>query len=290
MSVYEVVPRQRRSDSLGRYYTAVDISELLISQFENLNPDRVLDLGVGEGALSLAAANHWRSAELITVDVDSKASRSVGLALRKMAPGLQHRHIVADALDVRLGSRIDAEVKAIGAGICNPPFIVPQWRSGFSKIVEDAGFSGVLPAISTLDTAVLFLSQNLRLLELGAKLGIIVPDSLISAARYREFRRTLVSKFNVVRVIRLPRSSFIGTDALAHILVVDNRKTLDKAIQLHQVDAHHRLSRAVEISCDDAIERLDYAYHAELQSLQRRPQAWIALSQVWSEVRRGRFS
>jgi hypothetical protein len=70
--------------------------------------------------------------------------------------------------------------------------LVHEWRKEYSEIIEDAGFSGSLPAITSTDAAVLFLAQNLRLIADGGNVGIIVPDSLVCAEKYLRFRASLL--------------------------------------------------------------------------------------------------
>lgn len=277
-------------DHLGRYYTKLDIGGLLIAQMSNIAPNRVLDLGAGAGALSRAALQRWGNIELVTVDVDADVRLHLKRLARAAAPGARHSHIHADALSDRLPRLLLAKASAIDTAVCNPPFIIPRWRAGFSEIIEDAGFSGCLPVLSDVDAALLFLAQNLRLMSETATLGIIVPDSLISASKYRLFRKELLQKYAVQRAIRLPRHSFLGTDAQAYILVIGKGATAAEKIPLQSFDTHSRMSSELFIDVDEAIDRLDFEYHAQRHGSSPLLPANRLLGSIALDIKRGSVS
>lgn len=255
------VQRQNGSDHLGRYYTKHSISQILVDQMFDLSPRRILDLGSGGGALALAAHKKWKNVELLTVDIDAHSNALIEASLESQSIKIKHQHLHADALSNTLPSLLKSRRK-IDVGVCNPPFLIPQWQKGFSEILEDAGFSGCLPAIASIDAALLFLAQNLRLLNDGGTLGIILPDSLISAARYKRFRHELLTKYHIKRALRLPRGSFLKTDALAHILVIQKCMPLSSQIPLFRFEQAQQLSPPLSVTIEAAAERLEYEYHA----------------------------
>lgn len=275
------------SDHLGRYYTKLDIGGLLIAQMPDIVPNRVLDLGAGGGALSRAALQRWGNIELVTVDVDADVRPHLKRLARAAAPGAKHSHIHVDALSDRLPRLLSAKASPIDTAICNPPFIIPQWRVGFAEIIEDAGFSGCLPVLSDVDAALLFLAQNLRLMSKTATLGIIVPDSLVSASKYRLFRKELLQKYAVQRAVRLPRYSFLGTDAQAHILVIGKGGTTAGKIPLQSFDTDSRMSSELFIGMDEAIDRLDFEYHAQRHGSSSRLPATRVLGSIALDIKRG---
>lgn len=279
------------SDRLGRYYTKLDIGGLLISQMSGIAPNRVLDLGAGAGSLSRAALQQWENIELVTVDVDVNVRRY----LKKLAldaPSAKHCHIHADALSDQLPRLLSAKAESFDTAVCNPPFITPQWRSGFAHIMEEAGFSGCLPVLSDVDAALLFLAQNLRLLSENATLGIIVPDSLISASKYRLFRKELLQKYIVQKAIRLPRNSFLGTDAQAYILVISKEKGtgVPQQIPLQKFDSFSQMSCELLVDVDNAIDRMDFEYHAQQEKVVTPQGTQTMLGNFALDIKRGSLS
>lgn len=257
------IEHARETDHLGRYYTRSEISQLLVGLLPTHSPSSLLDLGAGEGSLSVAASSKWNDIELVTVDVDRDASRVLSKRLEDGGFRGTHHHLPHDALGTDLQSLLaDRAIGPLGAAVCNPPFLVPRWRKEYGRILEDAGFSGSLPAITSTDAAALFLAQNLRLLSTGGELGIIVPDSLVCAEKYRSFRASLLQRYEVVQAIRLPRGSFAGTDALAHILVVGKKQPSCPWIRLSCLVSAGVPMRTIHVERDLAVRKLDYSYHA----------------------------
>ncbi len=252
----------RNTDALGRYYTSAAVSSLLVDQLPATKPRAVLDLGSGLGALSLAASGRWARSGLVTVDVDAHAI-DLGERLRRKGFMGQHAHFCEDALAPELGGLLHASwVGTPEVAVCNPPFIMSGWRDSYGSILEDAGFSGCLPAIASTDAAVLFLAQNLRLIAPNGCVGIVVPDSLVSAEKYMRFRQELLRRYAVSRAIRLPRGSFGGTDALAHILLVQKKRPRSGHVALMRLRENGVLSPALNVDLAQAGQRLDYDFHA----------------------------
>ncbi|AFM35524.1 MULTISPECIES: N-6 DNA methylase [Stutzerimonas stutzeri subgroup] len=282
MRTYE---HAKATDHLGRYYTQNAISRFLVELFPHESPLFVLDLGAGEGALSLAASTKWSNADLITIDVDSVASQVLTERLLAGEFRGKHHHLPDDALGLNLKDSLAARsIGPLDVAICNPPFLIPKWCDDYSSILEDAGFSGSLPAITTTDAAALFLAQNMRLIAEGGSLGIIVPDSLVCAEKYLGFRSSLLDKYDVLQAIRLPRGSFVGTDALAHILVISKRKPTSGLVRLSCLPSEHGGLLNMTVDRDLAAKRLDFFYHSA-QMLNNN--STIILSDVIIDLRRG---
>ena len=257
------IEHARETDHLGRYYTQKEISQLLVGLLPTHSSSSLLDLGAGEGSLSVAASSKWTDIELVTVDVDGDASRVLSKRLKEGGFRGKHHHLAHDALSTGLQSLLsDRAIGPLGVAVCNPPFLVPRWRKEYGQILEDAGFSGSLPTITSTDAATLFLAQNLRLLATGGGLGIIVPDSLVCAEKYLGFRASLLQNYDVVQAIRLPRGSFTGTDALAHILVVSKKHPTCSSIRLSCLASADGPLQTIHVERELAVRRLDYSYHA----------------------------
>jgi type I restriction enzyme M protein len=274
----------KRTDSLGRYYTNDIVSHLLVDQVAVRRPKAVVDLGSGAGALSIAASARWNQSDLITVDVDARVSDLVERIRFKGFRGA-HAHLREDALSLELPRLLSGSGAVPNVGICNPPFLMQGWQHGHGELLEDVGLSGCLPVIASTEAAVLFLAQNLRVVAPGGVVGIIVPDSLANAEKYSRFRAKLLSRYSVERAIRLQRGSFGGTDALAHILVLRNRKPRrDQLIELCAFHTEHGLSQPVTVDAEDAAHRLDHQFHAMRSSVSH---AVARLSSLHPEVQRG---
>lgn len=250
----------QHSDPWGRYYTSSDLSRSLIERIEVHEPRLVVELGSGSGSLCSAAADRWHDAQLVTVDVDRQAPNR--LDVKRVGSRVRHSHYVHDALDAALSEKIGLRMGTVDVAVCNPPYIRPRWRSDFGKILEDAGLSGVLTSIHDAGADLLFLAQNLRLLRRNGKLGLILPDGLIAAERYRGVRQALLRQHIVEQVVQLPRRVFRGTEAQTYLVMLSKLAGETHQVKLRQMGNDGSLSETIEVPQDLAAKRLDYSFHA----------------------------
>lgn len=249
----------QNSDSWGRYYTSPDVSWSLIESIEVPKPKLVLELGSGSGSLCWAAANRWHDARLVTVDVDRRVPNR--LDAEPTGPGLKHSHFIHDALDEALSDKIGLRLGTVDVAVCNPPYIRPRWRSDFGKILEDAGLSGALASLHDAGADLLFLAQNLRLLRRNGKLGLILPDGLVTAERFSGVRKALLRQHMVEQVVQLPRGVFKGTEAQTYLAVLSKMAGETDQVTLRQMGHDGHLSAPIEVAQDVAAKRLDYTFH-----------------------------
>jgi type I restriction enzyme M protein len=277
----------KRRDVLGRYYTSDPVSALLVHAMDLTSAHTVLDLGSGDGALTAQASIRWPAARFHTVDIDEDAG------CRRLAEldGATFRHHTGDALDYRLHDHIGLKDGGACAAVCNPPYIRPKWQKHFGAILEDAGLSDVLPKLGDAPADLLFIAQNLRYLRPGGRLGLIVPDGLISGERYRRFRSRLLERHSVHEVIELPISIFRYTEAKAHILIVSKEASPTQSTKVRRLDANGRLSDAISILRDEGERRLDYS-HIWTRDRTRRPTGHdpVPLSSLIDSIARGTYS
>ena len=254
----------RTSDHWGRYYTSPEVSRSRIERISVPKPKLVLELGSGSGALCAAAASRWQAAQLITVDTDkSHSNRHTAHSLGQTA---HHMHFVHDALDEDLPNKIGVRLGTVDVAVCNPPYIRPRWRADFGSILEDAGLSGALTSLHDAGADLLFLAQNLRLLRCKGKLGLILPDGLVTAERFRGVRRALLRQHLIEQVVQLPRGVFKGTEAQTYLAVLSKMAGETDQLTLRQMGPDGQLSSAVDVPQELASKRMDYAFHAQANS------------------------
>lgn len=277
----------QNSDPWGRYYTSPDVSCSLIERIEVRKPKLVLELGSGSGSLCSAAANRWNDAQLVTVDVDRRVPEH--LNAERAGTSRKHTHFVHDALDEALSNKIGLGLGTVDVAVCNPPFIRPRWRSDFGKILEDAGLSGALASLYDAGADLLFLAQNLRLLRRNGKLGLILPDGLVTAERFTGVRQALMRQHLVELVVQLPRGVFKGTEAQTYLAVLSKMAGETEQVKLRQMGSDGHLSEVIEVAQDLASKRLDYTFHAGVSVQRRRgtPRP-IAVGAAVTDVLRGK--
>jgi len=257
----ELARASHTSDHWGRYYTSPTISRSLIDSIELHQPDVILELGSGYGSLSTAAVTRWQDAKLVTVDVDRQALDR--LEADHFGRKVRHSHFVHDVLDEALSDRIGLRLDSVDVAVCNPPYIRPRWRADFGKILEGAGLSGTLTSLHDAGADLLFLAQNLRLLRRNGKLGLILPDGLVTAEKFCRVRRALLRQHLVEQVVQLPRRAFKGTEAQTHLVVLSKMVGETDQVVLRQMGPDGQLSDPIQVAQDAAEKRLDYAFHSQ---------------------------
>ena len=246
------------ADVWGRYYTPPEVSRALIDSMTGVRPKLILELGAGQGALANEAHRKWRSASLVTVDTDLDVTQILG----QHASGASHIHHAQDALDDQLADRIGVPLGSVDVGLCNPPYVRPRWRSNFGHILEDAGLSGALQSVHDAGADLLFIAQNLRLLRKRGKLGLVLPDGLITGQKYQGVREVLLREHSVELVVQLPRRVFARTEAQTYLLILSKRGGQTQQVQLSQMSDGGDISNTISIAADLAKLRLDYAFHS----------------------------
>lgn len=250
------------ADSWGRYYTAEWVSKTLVKAMHAGRPKTIVELGAGHGALACAAGEKWRHAHVVTVDADPAAVSCLEhLAGRKVGG---HQHHLHDALDDDLAKSIGLSLGSVDVAVCNPPYVRPRWRASFGHILEDAGLSGALKSVHDAGADLLFIAQNLRFLKKHGKLGLVLPDGLITAERFAGVRRTLLAENIVEQVVQLPRRVFTGTEAQTYLLVLSKRGGQTSSVTLRQMGINGEMSPPMSIDAEMARRRLDYAFHVSV--------------------------
>ena len=260
---YERVTRMidHLRSQFGGYYTKPAIGQTLIGLMSLQKPEGVIDLGTGGGSLILAAVRRWPNLNLLTIDIDPMSDQRLAKLLASEAFNCHH-HIQTDVLEPELAGMVISDFGRFDAVVCNPPFTKPLWRNSFKGILEDAGFSGCMPVLAEADSALLFLAQALRLLGQGSILGIILPDNMISGAKYLKFRKDLLRQYQVDAVVRLPRRAFRHTDAIAHIVIIRKGGGASGLIPLRRFSDGRLSTEAIMVNVEQAIIRMDYNFHA----------------------------
>lgn len=271
-------------DPLDRYYTDPAVGRFFVSLLDRKQPSAILDLGSGGGSLSLAVARRWTGARILTVDVDHASIEPIRIGMASTGHE-RHEHLVADALDENLpelvsGTRFDVAV-------CNPPYARARWRNGFERILKEAGLCELqsVPR-QALNSDILFVAQILRLAQIGAEIGLIVPDGLASGRRSRPIRTALLRRTRIMRIVQLPRGSFRGTDAQAHIIVLRNEPGTGQDIEISRI-SDSGLAAPLRISVAEAEHRMDYSWYEPRLGGRGLP---FTLRSIGAQIIRGNLS
>lgn len=278
----------KTSDPLGRYYTDPAIASMLVQAMRGIEPNLVLDLGAGSGALVCEAAAAWPNARFVTVDIDDQAAS----ANLPYARGSSFGHHLADALDPNLTEVLGLALGTVDAAVCNPPYLKPRWLPHYADLLTAAGLAELGPKLRQVPADLLFIAQNLRLLRDGGRLGLIIPDGIVAGERFAAVRAVLLQHHRIDRVIELPRRIFKATDAKAHIVVLSKNSFNGSSIPVQRAEADGSLAPVLELTLQQAAVRMDYSFYAAArrQTAGAASPGWVPLRDLGAAVWRGRVS
>lgn len=267
-------------DSLGRFYTSDSISSLLISNLETNKPKRILDLGIGDASLTIAAYARWDKAKYFATEIEPKKANAIEKKLAFV------KVLNCDTLAPNASTKLKVNFGSIDIAICNPPYVRVDNKEKYDGLFKSVGCKK-FSKLSRITSEIVFFAHNLKLLKHDGELGIIVSDSLITGKEFKIFRETIFEKFNVRRIIQLPDKIFNKTEARTHIIFIGKSKPEKKNCELFYSNMLGQLSEKLIVENSQLIERMDYQFHnANIHSTNNCK----TLKQIGAIIRRGKFS
>jgi type I restriction enzyme M protein len=271
------------ADPFGRYYTSEWIGSALIKSIPVRSPSMVIDLGSGGGALTGVAAKRWGKANIVTVDSDARIQ--IAAFNRMETPKWQH--FTYDALDQHLSDKIKVGLSTVDVAICNPPYIRPKWKDAFGGILEEAGLTSSLRTIYDASADVLFIAQNLRFLRKEGRLGIILPDGIISGEKFSGLRKLLLDSHKIESVTQLPRGVFSSTEVQTHLLVLQKQVSSNKEVTLKSLSRDGKFAESIRIPAELGSYRLDFGYHNAARLKKKKKGGYFVLGKQAGLITRG---
>lgn len=276
----------KRIGTLNKFFTKVSIGEILVREIVGVTPKAILDLGAGEGSLSVSAIGRWPDAKVVTVDIDITTASTLKSKLSQIGC-LTHRHYLHDALDPNLTEFLRQHHEPFDVAVCNPPFFRPEWSDGYADILQRANLSDAIGGTHEITAEILFIAQSLSLLKDGGRLAVIVPDSLVTTKRAERFRAALIHNYTVEKVIQLPINSFMETDARCYIVIIQKGAGPTRNLRLFSMNQEQSPSESILVSADSAKLRMDYNFHSTLCPIS---ETFTTLRSLGAEVLRGSIS
>lgn len=267
-------------DALGRYYTADIISTLLISNLETSKPKRILDLGVGDASLTIAAYARWEKAKYFATEIEPKKASAIEKKLAFI------KVLKCDTLQPNASTKLKVKFGSIDIAICNPPYVRVENKEKYNGLFKSVGCKN-FSNLSRITSEIVFFAHNLKLLKHDGELGIIVSDSLITGKEFKIFRETILEKFNVRRLIQLPDKVFNKTEARTHIIFISKAKSASETCELLMSSNKGELSERIVVAKSSLAVRMDYQFHkAKIATAQKSK----TLKEIGAIIKRGKYS
>lgn len=188
--------------------------------------------GVGSflaGVYNRACKSEWLSPTRLRLFGQDKVERMVRLSTINLELFDVEKHRITVGNSLELGSTIDDLNDGVDVILTNPPFGA---RFGVEEVASKFKdntpfFSSLRRTASSLDSELLFIDRNLKLLRDGGRLLIVIPDGVVSAKGVAALLRQHLSNTATVRaVIELPATTFAqaGTRTKTAILYLQKGK------------------------------------------------------------------
>lgn len=252
---------EKRIGTLNKFFTKPSVGTILASHIASDEPTSVLDLGAGEGSLSVSVVQRWPNVRVVTVDLDASTATILSANLRQ-AGCTAHQHYVQDAFDPKLPAGIIQKHGKFDIAVCNPPFFNPKWDRSHADILQKGSLADACATTNEATAEILFIAQSLALLKDGGRLAVIVPDSLATTSRATKFRQSLLRNHAVEKVLQLPINSFLETDAQCFIIILRKGDGPTQSLKLLNTKANQSISQPIEINQISAENRMDYNFHS----------------------------
>jgi type I restriction enzyme M protein len=259
--------------SFKQFFTPQKYSQYLINELSYLNPNRVIDLAIGEGSLLKEAIEKWGTAKYFGNDIVKDCCEKISQ---------EYPNIQCFNHDIFKHSTIDKlipKTEPIDLCLGNPPFDLIQQNSDTKKILELFHLEEIYTS-NKIPAELIFILQCLRIVSEHGTIALILPDGFFVNSYLKRFREFLVENYNIEKIVELPDNIFVKTKAKTHILIFKKEAPVNSNIILSSIDNPNNIS----ISRGDVIKRMDYGYYANSIEDNNR----ICISDLNVEVLRGK--
>lgn len=237
----QINPRERRYE-LGQFFTPVPIADLMADAVREVEPDTVLDPGVGGGILLRAVGD---GPALFGLDIDAAA---VALAATSMPGGSE----------IMLGDFLDAErwpltEKTFDAVIANPPYVRHHNLSAEHKLLARYYSTQFNLKVSSLSGSYVyfFLEALLRLNE-GGRLVFVTPTEFLDVRYGQALKEALLAQCDIdeILVLEMDELAFEGVLTTSAITIATKRRAPSGRFRLVEGRLNGSVERKREVELD----------------------------------------
>ncbi len=283
--LYETFVGSAMRGQEGQFFTPQNAIELLVSIVDPKPGETVLDPASGAGGFLSSAARHLIGNGADRNDV---AKWLYGVEKDAYLASLAQRHVVVAAaapahivcgdslawLD-QYGKPLTLPEGDYDVILTNPPFgtrivaaseaLRAKFASAYRWKLSNRGYVPTKELLRSVPPQVLFLERCLQLVRPGGRVGMVVPESLLSNANYGYVRHILLDVASVEAVVGMPESLFKtsgkgGTHTKTCLLVFRRGKSETRPIFMAEARWCGHDSRGNRIPHDD-LPRIASAFH-----------------------------
>ncbi len=236
-------PRARRYE-IGQFFTPPPIADLMAEAVREIEPETVLDPGVGGGILLRAVGD---GPALFGLDIDAMA---VQLAMASLP----------DESEIVLGDFLDAESWPLTEGsfdavIANPPYVRHHNLSAEHKLLARHYSSRLDLKVSSLSGGyVYFFMEALLRLNDGGRLVFITPTEFLDVRYGQALKEALLAHCEIdeILVLEMDELAFEGVLTTSAITIATKRKAPSGRFRLVEGSLNGSIAKNREIQLQAA--------------------------------------
>lgn len=236
----------------SQFFTQQLIASALVDMVPAEGVRKILDLGIGDGALSIAALDRFSDAKVDAMDIDSDICG-------------KYQNKLSNKIKVYLGDVLCAEDLSVlqrgvyDLAVCNPPYGTIKKTEEFNTLFTQIGFDGCVE-LKSISKDLIFLCHCLNYVRAGGWVAIILPDGILSRKDYKPFRKCLLTNHCVERIVQMPEKAFSSTEATTHILIVKKEGIPKDKISVSVMNLDGTITCECLVDRENLIERMDYSF------------------------------
>ena len=244
--LYEVFASEITKGAGGQFFTPVPAIKFLVEALDIRPGETIMDPACGAGGflaesakvlLEKGASRSLVAKSLIGIDKDEYLSH-LALARLGIITGERVKVLSADSLALKNVNQEDIPLESIRADVvlANPPFgakivaanptTLKSFKLGYKHKKGITGWVESNELHSNVSPQVLFVERIHHLIKPGGRMGIVLPESLVSSKSHGYVVQYLKENFTLKAVIGMPESLFkltgkTGTHTKTVLLIAD---------------------------------------------------------------------
>lgn len=253
---FEVFVGSESRSRSGQFFTPRSVTDLLVKAVDPRPSETIIDPTCGAGGFLTSVTRYWVKEGFSKQEISGFVTKSfVGIDKDDYLANLAKLHVsllsgghpnilCGDSLALEnnlLPIREKADADGFDVLLANPPFgvniiaakpevletfqLARKWKfyPALNKWKPIAQFKSKVPP------QVLFIERCLSLLKIGGRMGIVLPESVLSNKSYRYVVEYLLEKSNIKAVIGMPEALFKtsgkgGTHTKTCLLVAEKKE------------------------------------------------------------------
>lgn len=223
----------------GQYFTPRPLIDAIVDCVRPTPQDTIMDPACGTGGFLLAAHQYIvdNYGDELSHDDASQLQKISGIELVHDTARLAQMNLLLHGIG-RAGGPANIEVRdalaeeprqRVSLVLANPPFGRKSGLSSvdeFGKVTrEDVSYDRTDFWVSTANKQLNFVQHIAKLLKVGGRAAVVVPDNvLFEGGAGEHIRQRLLKEYNVHTLLRLPTGIFYAGGVKANVLFFDRKE------------------------------------------------------------------